>query len=149
MPSVRRFCSENELEKKALLLLDNAPSHPSSEILQSDDCKIMTMFLPPNTTAAIQPMDQAVLDTCKRHYKRKLLTHIILENESADKSVPEILKAITTKDVVYWRAAAWEEASIDSLRKAWCNLLPEFDEDVTDDVSTDSSIADAIRFIHR
>ena len=98
MPSVRRFCSENELEKKALLMLDNAPSHPSSETLQSDDGKILTMFLPPKSTAAIQPMDQAVLDPCKRRYKRKLLAHIILQNESADKSVPEILKAITMKD---------------------------------------------------
>ena len=145
MPSVRRFCSENELEKKALLLLDNAPSHPSSETLQSDDGKIKTMFLPPNTTATIQPMDQAVLDPCKHRYKRKLLAHIILENESADKSVPEILKAITMKDVVYWTAAAWEEASIDSLRKAWRNLLPESDENMSGDVSTDSSIADAIQ----
>ena len=66
VPSVRRFCSENELERKALLLLDNAPSHPSSKTLQSDDGKIKTMFLPPNTTAAIQPMDQAALDPCKR-----------------------------------------------------------------------------------
>ena len=31
------------------------------------------------------------------------------------------------------------------LRKAWSNLLLEFDEDVSEDVSTDSSIADAIQ----
>ena len=72
VPSVSKFCSENGLEKKALLLLDNAPSHPSSATMQSDDGKIKAMFLPPNTTAAIQPMDQAILDPCKRRYKRKL-----------------------------------------------------------------------------
>ena len=148
VPSVRRFCSENGLEKKALLLLDNAPSHPSSETLRSDDGKIKTMFLPPNTTAAIQPMDQAVLDPCKRHYKKKLLAHIILENESADRSVPDILKAITMKNVVYWVAAARKEASIDSLCKAWRNLLPaeESDEqDMSEDISTDFSITDAVQ----
>ena len=89
---MRKFCSDNGLEK-ALLLLDNAPSHPSLAVLQSDDGKIKAMFLPPNTTAIIQLMDQAVLDPCKHRYKRKLLAHVILENESADKSVPEILKA--------------------------------------------------------
>ena len=93
-------------------------------------------------------MDQAVLDLCKRRYKRKLLAHIILENESTDKPVPEILKAITMKDVVYWIAAAWEEASPESLRKAWRNLLHESDPDDgvsdNDDVSPDSSIADAV-----
>ena len=105
--SVRMFCSENGLEKKALLLLDNAPSHPSTETLQSDDGKIKTMLLhvPPNTTAAIQPMDQALFDPCKHRYKRKPLAHI-LEDESTDMSVPEILKDITIKDVVYWIAAA-------------------------------------------
>ena len=87
--------------------------------------KIKAMFLPPNTTFIIQPMDQAVLDPCKRRYKRKLLLHIILEDESEDKSVPEILKSVTMKDVVYQIAAAWEEATNDSLRKAWQNLLPE------------------------
>lgn len=125
VPSVKKFCSERGIEKKALLLLDNAPSHPSAETLQSDDDKIRVMFLPPNTTAVIQPMDQGVLDPCKRRYKRKLLAHIILENESQDKSVPEILKACNMKQVVYWIAAAWEEASSDSLQKAWNKLLPE------------------------
>ena len=125
VPSVQKLCREKGLEEKALLLVDNAPSHPSSTTLQSEDGKIKTMFLPPNTTAIIQPMDQGVLDPCKRRYKRKLLGHIILENESDEKSVPVILKGITMKDVVYWVAAAWQEASNDSLRKAWRNLLPE------------------------
>jgi len=82
------------MEKKAFLFLDNAPSHRSSETLKSNDGTIKVMFLPPNTTAAIQPMDQSVLDPCK-----KLLAHIIIENESADKSVPETLNACNTKHV--------------------------------------------------
>ena len=129
VPSVRRYCSEKGLEKKALLLLDNAPSHPSTETLQSDDGKIKTMCLPPNTTAAIQPMDQTVLDLYKHRYKRKLLASIILEDESTDKSVLEILKSITIKDAAYWIAAAWEEASCDSLHKTWRNLLPQSEPD--------------------
>ncbi len=149
VPLVNKFCGDHGMEKKALLLLDNAPSHPSAETLQSDDRMIKTMFLPPNTTAAIQPMDQGVLDPCKRRYKRKLLAHIILENESEDKSVPEILKACNMKQVVYWIASAWEEASADSLRKAWNKLLPESDTD--DDNSTedgegnDLSVTDMVR----
>ena len=110
VPSVKRFCKEKGLEEKALLLLDNAPSHPSSTTLQSEDGKIKAMFLPPNTTAIIQLMDHGVLDPCKTRYKRKLLAHITLENESEDKSVPDILKGLTMKDVVYWVAAAWKGA---------------------------------------
>ena len=91
-------------------------------------------------------MDQAVLDPCKRRYKRKLPTHIILNNNLADKSIPEILKAITIQDVVYWIAAAWKEASIDSLNKAWRNLLPGFDaDDCVSDVPTDSPINNVVQ----
>ncbi|XP_025410373.1 jerky protein homolog-like [Sipha flava] len=50
------------LPPKALLLLDNCPGHPSAEELRSDDGNIFAMFLPPNTTALIQPMDQ---NSCK------------------------------------------------------------------------------------
>ncbi len=45
------------------------------------------MFLPPNTTAVVQPMDLGVLDPCKRRHMRKLFEHIILKNESEKKSV--------------------------------------------------------------
>ncbi len=59
---------------------------------------------------------------------------------------PTILKAITIKDAVYWIAEAWEEASSDSLRKAWRKLLHEsVSEDVsTEDTCPDSSIAETI-----
>ena len=97
LPSVRMFCSNNGLEKKALLLFDNAASHLSSAMLQLDNSKIKAMFLPPNN---IQPTDQAVIVPCKCQYKKKFLAHIILENDSADKSVPEILKTITMKDIM-------------------------------------------------
>lgn len=97
------------------MLLDNAPSHPSSTALQSEGGKVKTLFLPPNTTSLIQPMNQGVLDPYKKQYKHKLLSHIILENGSPHLSVLEILKNVTLKDAVYWISAAWNEASSDSL----------------------------------
>jgi len=87
-------------------------------------------------------MDQGVLDPCKRRYKRKLLSHVILENESENKSVPEILKGINMKLVVYWIASAWDEASSDSLEKAWKKLLPvcgsDCDQNHQEDDTTES-----------
>ena len=65
VPLVKSFREAQELEKKVILLLDNAPSYPSSETLQSDDGIIKTIFLPPNTPASKQPLDQGVLDPCK------------------------------------------------------------------------------------
>ena len=56
VPYAKKFCQDNSIEYKILLLLANAPAHPSVEILQSKDGRVNTMFLPPNTTAIIQPM---------------------------------------------------------------------------------------------
>ena len=49
--------------------MDNAPSHPSTEELCSQDELIKTMFLPTNTTRLIQPMDQGVLYNLKKNTK--------------------------------------------------------------------------------
>jgi hypothetical protein len=48
------------LPQKAVLLLDNALSHPRHSILTSDDGFSVVKFLPQNVAAFIQPMDQGV-----------------------------------------------------------------------------------------
>lgn len=62
---------------KALLLLDNAPSHPGIATLVCKDSNITAMFLPPNTTSLFQPMDQGVLEALKRRYRKALLQKIL------------------------------------------------------------------------
>lgn len=91
--------------------------------MESRDGKVKTLFLPANTTSVIQPMDQGVLEALKRRYKKQLLRHIILENDSSSLPIPEIIKKLTIKDAVYWIARAWEEATAQSLAKSWNKLL--------------------------
>ena len=51
------------------------------EELVSESGKIAAKFLPPNVTSLIQPMDQGVLVTLKRIYKKKLLSRLIPADE--------------------------------------------------------------------
>ena len=81
VPSVKKYLHDKNLPVKAILLLDNAPSHPSTDVLQSSDKSVTAMYLPANTTSLIQPMDQGVLETIKRHYKRDLLRKLLLLDE--------------------------------------------------------------------
>ena len=67
-------------EVKFLLLVDNAPSHPSAEILNSIDSQFEIMFLPPNVTPLIQPMDEDVIENLKRHFRKNLLRQLIFED---------------------------------------------------------------------
>ena len=58
VPYVRKELTSLGLENKAVLVLDNCPADPDAEYLVSDDGKIIALYLPPNVTSLIQPMDQ-------------------------------------------------------------------------------------------
>ena len=64
--NMETFLRSQNLPKKAILLLDNAPSHPNDDELVSGDIK--TIYLPPNVTSLIQPLDLGVLENMKRNY---------------------------------------------------------------------------------
>jgi hypothetical protein len=50
-----------KLEAKRLLVLTHYPTHPFADGQKSKDRKIQAMFLPKNTTAMIQLMDQDII----------------------------------------------------------------------------------------
>ena len=72
--------------RHVLLLIDNAPSHVTREY-----SNIKIQFLPPNTTAKIQPLDQGVLRICKLHY-RKILNTEYLDGIERQEDAKKILK---------------------------------------------------------
>ena len=78
IPTVCKELSSLGLEPKAVLVLDNCPAHPNEEDLISDDGNIATLYLPPNVTFLIQPMDQGVLVALK--HRKKLLRRLLIEN---------------------------------------------------------------------
>lgn len=90
---------DNELRRKKqkiLLLVDNCPAHPD---LQLNFIKLV--FLPPNTTASLQPMDQGVIRNLKANY-RKLLVLKIIENLEQ-----KVDSKITTLDAILMLSKAW------------------------------------------
>ena len=102
VPDVKKHLQDQGLPVKALLLLDNAPAHPEAGSLASDDGCIKAMFLPPNTTALIQPMDQGVLEALKRRYRRRLLHNLLLEDKDWQ-SMVDYAKSIHLKmSYVLW-----------------------------------------------
>ena len=60
------------LPQNEALLVENAPSHPNESLLASDDGLFTGEFLPPNATAAMQPMDEGVISARKRLYRLEL-----------------------------------------------------------------------------
>ena len=58
-----------------LLILDNTPSHPSVNFLNAIDPQFRVVFLLPNVTALVQPMDQCVIESMKKNYKALFWKH--------------------------------------------------------------------------
>ena len=52
-------------DRKIALIIDNCPPHPSVSILTN----VQIVFLPPNTTSILQPMDQGVIRSLNAHYR--------------------------------------------------------------------------------
>ena len=71
-------------------------AHPCEETLVSDDGKIYAKFLPANVTSLIQPMDQGVLESMKRIYRKAILKKLL---EVEDDLIP-LLKKINMLQVV-------------------------------------------------
>lgn len=120
VPDVKMYLKKNNLPQKAILFLDNAPSHPDEEELVSGDIKVK--FLPPNVTALLQPMDQGVLENIKRVYRRKLLSKMI--EEEGELNVISLLKSVNVKDVIYMVADAWDHVTEETIKKSWKKIWP-------------------------
>jgi hypothetical protein len=121
VPSVQRHLKNKHLEPKALLLLDNCPAHPPADSLISKDGRIRVMYLPKNTTALIQPLDQGIMYNFKVNYRWELLLSLL----SSGCDVPEFLKLLTLKEVAYKIGLALDCISKETVQNCWrkCGFL--------------------------
>lgn len=115
---------------KALVLLDNAPTHPDVDKLCSRDKKIKCKFLPPNTTSVFQPMDQGVIYTAKRLYRKKFLNEILevdepsaAEEDRRGQKTLQNLKAYNIRSMIHNFADAVKEIKPTTLVNSWKKLL--------------------------
>ncbi|XP_050536842.1 jerky protein homolog-like [Daktulosphaira vitifoliae] len=107
---------------KVLLIVDNAPTHPIADLLERENGQFKTTFLPPNVTSLLQPMDQSVIETMKRHYRRQLLRKLLIEGTEDEELVLANHSKINLKDCCYMVAEAWSLVTAVTLRRAWNKL---------------------------
>lgn len=99
--------------------MDNCPAHPGEEELVSGDTK--TMFLLPNITPLLQPMDQGVLENLKHNHKNKLLNTLINAIDEGEDGVDS--NKISIKESVYMSAEAWDEVKSSEIVEKVIELL--------------------------
>ena len=67
--------------RKALLFVDNAPSHPHDSATFSH---VKVVFLPATTTSVLQPLDQGIIQNVKQHYIKRVLRKIISDIDNVE-----------------------------------------------------------------
>lgn len=132
------LCMFNDYAKKKgrhfLLLLDNAPCHPSN--LQLSNVKLE--FLMPNTTSECQPLDAGIIKAFKLNYSKLLLKWLvpIIDDEictsSANLNAQAQLKQFTVKDALFYISKAWTHIRTDVIKNCFkhCGIGGEESYDV-------------------
>lgn len=126
-PSVRKYLNDNDLPLKCVLLLDNAPAHPPGleDNLLDEFNFIKVVYLPPNTTSIIQPMDQQVISNFKKLFTKHLFKRCFEVIESTNLTLREFWKGhyniVTCLNII---DIAWQGVTKRTLNAAWRKLWP-------------------------
>ena len=120
VPLVRTHLKRQNLDTKAMLLLDNCPAHPPTDFLINKDGKIKVSFLPKNTTSEIQPLYQGIISNLKMNYRKNLIMWIVDE----ECEITESIKKMTLHTMFDLGEKAWNSISPSTIQKCWNRRLP-------------------------
>ena len=99
-------------DRKVVLLIDNCPAHPEIKNLTN----INLIFLPPNTTSVLQPMDQGVIRSLKAHYRRRIVP-LCIKSLDENKPLPKITILQAMKHLVSSWNTVSEETIVNCFKK--------------------------------
>lgn len=139
VPQVKKYLKERKLPEKAILILDNSATHPVDV-----ECEgapgIKLVFLPSNVTSLIQPMDQGVIESFKRRYRRKFLSEVLGKLDSGIELISAV-KLLNIKDVIYMAAQAYDEIPSSTFIKSWRKVWPNIEKDVNDAIEDEQPLS--------
>ncbi|GFW62430.1 tigger transposable element-derived protein 1 [Trichonephila clavipes] len=98
VPEVEAYMKEKFLDFKVLSIVDNAASHP-----QLEHPNVQLVFLPPNTTSLIQPLDQGIIVTFKKYYIKTThddIDELLVDDALGDNDIIDLTLDLTVDGVV-------------------------------------------------
>lgn len=123
-PAVEKYCAQNNLTNKALLILDNAPCHPLNLSDLSDNVRVE--YLHDSIAEFIQPMGQGIASTFKAHYLRRTFEHILEATDGENTAViREFWRSYSIVDAVDNIAIAWEALRPATMNSMWKKMWPQ------------------------
>ncbi|XP_011406640.1 PREDICTED: uncharacterized protein LOC100638564 [Amphimedon queenslandica] len=104
--------------RSILLLMDNAGCHPND--ISEKFSQIKVVFLPPNTTSKLQPLDLGIIMAFKIYYRKLLMQYILakIDSESSN-TAHDIAKGITILQAIRWISQAWGQVQEETIKKCF------------------------------
>lgn len=130
-PSVRRYQMGHGTFGKVILLLDNSQSFELNPLEIQHDENFEIIFLPPNTTALLQPMDQGIAAKLKKAYFHKMLRTVLQYSED----IQEFYMKYNVKDCIRLLHEAWNDMSAISIQNAWKKIMKNNSPEVIEENS--------------
>ena len=96
--------------------MDNAGCHPSD--LKEKYSNIKIIYLPPNTTSMLQPLDLGIIKNFKVYYRKLLMRYILAKIETCS-SASEVLQSVNVLHAIRWVAEAWKNVSETTIKKCF------------------------------
>ena len=128
--------------RKIALLIDNCPAHLSVP----DLANVQLVFLPPDTTSVLQPMDQGVIRSLKVHYRGRVVRRLCRVLDKM-KTLPKISILQALKILV----SSWEAVSaqtiVNCFRKAGITLEAQ-NAAITDADDPFSDLKESLQQLH-
>lgn len=125
IPEVEKFCRENDIPFKIMLIVDNAPGHPAH--LDDFHPNVKVVFLPPNKTSILQPMAQGVIANFKACYLRRTFAQAVeATDRETGKTLRDFWKSYNIYQAIINIAKAWAEVTQVCLNAVWKKVCPQF-----------------------
>jgi hypothetical protein len=116
-----RWFDQQVKGRKVLLLMDNFSSHiaavneleamPQGLGLENTE----VVFLPPNTTSKLQPLDQGIIHAFKARYRRSWIRFMLEQYEHGF----DPLQTMNILKAIQFSIRAWDEVSSTTISKCW------------------------------
>ena len=126
IPDLEKYCFSENISFKILVIVDNAPSHPDLSDIHPN---VKMIFLPPNTTSLLQPMDMGVISIVKTNFKHLLLEIAIKAAAGNNMQFLEFLKLFSIKNAIMLFGKAWESVPKSAMSGVWSKLLKNEEDD--------------------
>ena len=116
--------------RNVLLFYDNVGSH----IIDDVSLRSTTIVtLPPNTTSRLQPMDQGIIEACKKRYRSRLLQRVVVDLKAGTETKISLL------DAIHLISRAWNDVTEKSIVNCYRKAGFKFDTVVEDEPTEDTA----------